>query len=109
MIDSKWKEHIFMFAQEQWIIADNEAVEFNESAQLKLDCLEDTEVIISNKYQLHKDDFLKEKIIDNTQLLNRRLAKLQRRVMMLLSSTAIERYIYFLDTYPELPNRVPQK
>jgi CRP-like cAMP-binding protein len=28
---------------------------------------------------------------------------------MLMSSTAKERYEFFLETYPELPNRVPQR
>ncbi len=34
IIDSKGKEHIFMFAPENWIIADLEALEFNEPVQL---------------------------------------------------------------------------
>ncbi|MEM6803177.1 MAG: hypothetical protein AAF696_17355 [Bacteroidota bacterium] len=33
---------------------------------------------------------------------------LQRRVLMLMSSPAIDRYLYFIETYPELPNRIPQ-
>ena len=37
IIDSKGKEHIFMFAPEDWIIADVEALEFNEPVQLFID------------------------------------------------------------------------
>jgi CRP-like cAMP-binding protein len=109
IIDSKGKEHIFMFAPEGWITADLEALEFNEPVQLFIDCLEDSEVITFNKDSLFKADFSKEKMIDNAQLLYRRMGKLQRRVLLLMSSPAIERYIYFLNTYPELPNRVPQR
>jgi CRP-like cAMP-binding protein len=109
IIDSKGKEHIFMFAPENWIIADLEALEFNEPVQLFIDCLEDSEVILFDKNCLFKADLPKEKIAENAQLLYRRIGKLQRRVLMLMGSPAIERYTYFLNTYPELPNRIPQR
>ena len=48
-------------------------------------------------------------MVHNAQLLYRRMAKLQRRVLMLLGSPAIDRYTYFLNTYPELPNRIPHR
>ena len=108
IIDSKGKEHIFMFAPENWIIADVEALEFKEPVQLFIDCLEDSEVIVFNKDCLLKAGLHKEELVDNTQLLYRRMGKLQRRVLMLMGSPAIDRYTYFLNTYPELPNRVPQ-
>jgi CRP-like cAMP-binding protein len=109
IIDNKGKEHIFMFAPENWIIADVEALEFNEPVQLFIDCLEDTEVIIFNKDFLFKADLPKEKMVENVHLLYRRMGKLQRRVLMLMGSPAIDRYTYFLNTYPELPNRVAQR
>ncbi|MCB0509281.1 MAG: Crp/Fnr family transcriptional regulator, partial [Bacteroidetes bacterium] len=34
---------------------------------------------------------------------------LQRRIIMLMSASAKERYEHFLETYPELPNRLPQR
>ena len=37
------------------------------------------------------------------------MAKLQNRILLLISSPAVDRYNNFLETYPELPNRVPQK
>lgn len=109
IIDSKGKEHIFMFAPENWIIADVEAIENKQPVELFIDCLEDSEVIIFNKDSLFTTDLSKQKMMDNAQLLYRRMAKLQRRVLMLLGSLAIDRYTYFLNTYPELPNRVPQR
>jgi CRP-like cAMP-binding protein len=109
IIDGKGKEHIFMFAPEGWIIADVEAIEFNEPVQLFIDCLEDSEVIIFDKDCLFKADLSKEKIVENAQLLYRRIGKLQRRVLMLMDSPAIDRYNYFLKTYPALANRVPQR
>lgn len=39
----------------------------------------------------------------------KRIAALQKRVMMLMSASAKDRYHQFLETYPELPNRVFQR
>ncbi|MDB4297565.1 Crp/Fnr family transcriptional regulator [Flavobacteriaceae bacterium] len=109
IIDSKGKEHVYMFAPENWILADLEALEFNEPIGLYIDCLEDSEIIKFDKDCLFKSELTKEAIEDNMQLLYRRIGKLQRRVLMLLGSPAIDRYQYFLETYPELPNRIPQR
>lgn len=109
IVDHKGKEHIFMFAPENWIIADLEALEFNEPIQLFIDCIEDSEVIDFDKDCLFKTDLPNEQLEENTQLLYRRIGKLQRRVLMLMGSPAIDRYNYFVNTYPELPNRVPQR
>ncbi len=109
IIDSKGREHIFMFAPENWIIADVEAVEFNEPVQLYIDCLEDSEVILFDKDCLFKADLSKERLMENAQLLYRRIAKLQHRVLMLMGSPAVDRYHYFINTYPELLQRIPQR
>lgn len=108
IIDAKGKEHVYMFAPEGWITADLVASEFNEPAELYIDCLEYSEVLIFNRDCLFKADLNKEQLVENAQLLYRRMGKLQRRVLMLMSAPAIERYTYFVKTYPELPNRVPQ-
>ncbi|MFT5640980.1 MAG: CRP-like cAMP-binding protein [Cyclobacteriaceae bacterium] len=108
IIDSKGKEHIYMFAPENWVIADLEALEFKEPVQLFIDCLEDSEIIVFNKDGLFSVDMPKEKIIEYSQLLYRRIGKLQRRVLMLMGSPAVDRYHYFMNAYPALPNRVPQ-
>ncbi len=108
IIDSKGKEHIYMFAPEGWIIGDIEAIEFDEPAALYIDCLEDSEVIMFDKDCLFKADLPKDIIVENSKILYRRMGKLQRRVLMLLSAPAIDRYTYFLKTYPDLPHRIPQ-
>ncbi|MFC5045572.1 Crp/Fnr family transcriptional regulator [Aquimarina hainanensis] len=108
-IDEKGKEHIFMFASEGWIIADIESQEFNNPAELFIDCLEDSEVLIFDRKCFSVSELSERQLKTNIHLMARRIAVLQRRVIMLMSSSAIDRYTYFLDTYPELPNRVPQK
>jgi len=109
IIDSNGKEHIYMFASEDWITGDIEAVEFNEPTRLFIDCLEDSEVILLKKDHVKEAKLSKENMLQNMQKLWRNLAKLQHRILMLLGSPAIDRYKYFLEIYPELPNRVPQK
>lgn len=108
IVDSKGKEHIFSFAQEGWVIADVESLEFNQPVTLFIDCLEDAEVILFNRDCLFKADLDKETLVNNARLLYRRMGILQRRVLMLMSAPAIDRYTYFVKTYPNLLHRIPQ-
>lgn len=98
-IDSKGKEHIFMFAPEGWVIADSTPPESQTS--LYIDAIEDSVLMIKNK------DIDGES--RNAKPLINRLLVLQKRVIMLMGSSAIERYEHFLDTYPDIVQRVPQK
>jgi len=109
LIDSKGKEHIYMFAPEGWIVGDLAAMQYQQPSQLFVECLEDSEVILFEKDCLFNTTLPKEKISENAQILYRRIGRLQRRVLMLMEAPAIDRYVYFIETYPELPNRVPQK
>jgi len=98
-IDKKGKEHVFMFAPEGWVIADNVPPE--EPTTLFIDALEDSVV------HVRKKDMKSEH--QNAEPLIRRLLVLQKRVMMLMSSSAIERFEDFVATYPEITRRVPQR
>ena len=88
-----------MFAPEGWVIADNIPPELPTT--LFIDALEDTEV------QIRKKDIKSEQ--KNVQPLVNRLLVLQRRVMMLMSASAIERFEDFVTTYPDIIRRVPQR
>lgn len=98
-IDEKGKEHIFMFAPEGWIISDAEMP--GNKAELFIDALEDSEVEVREK-NLEKYDV-------NPMLLMKRIAVLQNRVIMLMSASALERYQHFIETYPDIIQRVPQR
>ena len=97
-IDKKGKEHIFMFAPEDWIIADNQAPEV--PCELFIDALEDS-VIFAFEKEIDKEPDVKRLI--------KRLGVLQKRVIMLMSASAIERYEHFVETYPNIVQRVPQR
>lgn len=98
-IDKKGKEHIFIFAPENWTIADSNPPEI--PCELFIDALEDSTVIVVQK------NIDAEK--DNVKPILKRLAVLQKRVIMLMSYSAKERYKHFLETYPNILQRVPQK
>ena len=98
-IDRNGKENIFMFAPEGWLIAD--AHEPEVPSVLFIDALEDSVVHVLPK------DLEREK--QNIPALTRRIGALQDRVLMLISSNAIERYEYFEKAYPNIVKRVPQK
>lgn len=98
-IDEKGKEHIFMFAPEGWSIG--EFVTKDEPTSLFIDVLEDAELI-----QVEKDFDVQP---ENAIKILKRLNVLQRRIIMLMSSPAIERYEHFVETYPDIIQRVPQR
>jgi len=98
-IDEKGKEHIYMFASENWIMADN--CEATSPCELFIDVLEDSVLFVSEK----------EKIMENADVhsLVKRLFTLQHRIIKLMSSNATERYEHFVETYPDIVQRVPQR
>ena len=97
-LDHKGKEHIFMFGSEGWIVADNVAP--GEKGDLFIDALEDSMVIQISKNPTAQSDMLK---------ILKRIGVLQKRIIMLLSAPAVDRYNHFLETYPDIIQRVPQK
>ncbi|MFK7798557.1 MAG: Crp/Fnr family transcriptional regulator [Aureispira sp.] len=97
-IDKKGKEHIFMFAPEGWVIADN--VSPTTPTTLFIDALENSIVWVTEK------DIEKE---TNGKKLIKRIEVLQKRIIQLMSSSALERYEDFIQTYPDLSQRIPQR
>ena len=97
-IDEKGKEHIYMFAPEGWIVSD--ATDKMQPSQLYIDALEDTVIRLRDKEDISQ--------LDVTPLL-KRLEVLQKRIIMLMSASALERYEDFAKTYPNIIQRVPQK
>jgi hypothetical protein len=87
-----------MFAPEGWIIGDS--VASDEPADLFIDVLEDTRLV-----EISKNNDMKH----STDKLLKRMAVLQKRIIMLMSSSAIKRYEHFIETYPDITQRVPQR
>jgi CRP-like cAMP-binding protein len=98
-IDEKGKEHIYVFAPENWFIGDG--VLPTEPNELFIDAIEDSVVKIIDKDPESKN-FEK-------KATRKRIAVLQKRIIMLMSFTAIQRYKHFIETYPDIVQRVPQR
>ena len=109
-IDENEKEHIFMFASEDWIMSDLSSHAFNAPPELYIDAVEDSEI------EICPQDFFVNVVLQHpefgfsgTDKLTKRVAVLQKRVIMLMSASARERYENFLETYPKIAQRVPQR
>ena len=108
-VDEMGKEHVFLFVPEDWIVADLDAIGFDLPCALSIDALEPSRV---EEVPFKKGE---KSILDaksgqfEFMRLMRRAGSLQRRVLMMMSTSALERYEYFLKTYPELSPRLTQK
>ncbi len=70
-------------------------------ATLYIDAIEDSTITVTEK------DFTK--LTSDRKSLIKRINVLQKRVIMLMSSSAVERYQHFVETYPDIIQRVPQR
>ena len=109
IIDKKGKEHIVQFAPEDWIVSDRESMYYNQPSSYFIQAIEDTFVSIISEdditqLSLSSTEFLK----FNNRLLNNHIRQLQKRIIMLLSANAEERYLDFIKVYPDLTQRIPQ-
>lgn len=108
-IDAAGKEHIIQFTPEGWIAGDRGSFYFQEKSEYFLDAIEDSEVVLLS------DDLLREVSVQNEdfrcftdRLLQNHIRHLQKRIRLLVSATAEERYLDFIAIYPNLMQRVPQ-
>lgn len=109
-IDDKGKEHIFMFAPEGWLASDMTTFVRNTPSDLFIDAIEDSEVGVLDVRLFEAAGFdIKQLFGTGIDKLINRVAVLQKRIIMLMSASAWERYQHFLDTYPNIVQRVPQR
>lgn len=107
-IDSKGKTHIIQFAPEHWWLSDRNGL-FNESSEFFIDAIEHTEAILIPKDYFNEAAKIVPCMHDlNQTMLNNSIRFMQKRINMLLSATAEERYLNFIKLYPNLTLRVPQ-
>jgi CRP-like cAMP-binding protein len=108
-IDEKGKEHIIQFAPENWMVSDRNSSVFNEPSIFFIDAIENTEVLIVPSSFFADIQKLLPHILElNILMLHNSIRFMQKRINMLLSATAEERYLDFIKLYPNLTLRVPQ-
>lgn len=108
-IDEKGREHILSFAPENWFVTDRESTYFNQPSAYYIQALEESRVVMINEDFIH---MLSEKIPSfsdfNNKLLHNHIRHLQNRINLLLSAMAEDRYLQFIEMYPDIFLRVPQ-
>lgn len=108
-IDAKGKVHIIQFAPESWWLSERNGLLFNEASDFFIDAIEPTTAIIIPKdYFAFAIPHLPALQELNQTMLNNSIRFMHRRINMLLSATAEERYLDFIRLYPNLTLRVPQ-
>ncbi|GAB3236979.1 Crp/Fnr family transcriptional regulator [Hymenobacter seoulensis] len=108
--DARQKEHILQFAPENWWISDQHSLVRHEPALFSIDALENSEVLVFGaefyqRLQSFGPDFQR----FFYQLLQNSMVAMQRRLIGVLSAPAEERYQEFLQLYPTLARRLPQR
>lgn len=109
-VDNDGNEHLIQFAMEGWWISDIHSFIEGSPSLLYVQALENSEV-----YEIAYDDL--QQLFALTPALEsyfyiltqRAFASFQVRTLSTLSHTAAERYRTFLEKYPQLENRLPQK
>lgn len=108
-LDDKGKEHVLQFAPEGWFMTDRESVYFGETSIYFIEVLEDSKVfLMEEKHLLDLATSLASFTELNNKMLHNHIRHLQNRITSLLSDTAEQRYLKFINTYPDLLARVPQ-
>ncbi|WP_027066648.1 Crp/Fnr family transcriptional regulator [Maribacter sp. Hel_I_7] len=102
-IDSNGFEQVLYFAQESWWITDIDSFTNEKPSQLYIQALEDSEVLLISK----KDKEFAYNNLPKIEKLFRVMTQkthiaLQRRMIDNLSKTADQRYMDFIEKYPNL-------
>jgi CRP-like cAMP-binding protein len=108
-IDASGKEHIIQFAPENWIITDRSSTFFHEGSDFYMDAIETTTAIFLDRTFIDTASEISTSFRQfNEKALHNHIRHLQKRITMLLSATAEQRYLNFIKMYPDLTLRVPQ-
>lgn len=106
-IDDAGKEHTFQFAVDDWWTSDYNALLKKEPAVMNIEALKDTVL-----FAIHVDDL--EETCDRSRQVERfhrkklqgAFAAFQRRIVLNLSKSAKDRYLNFVETYPQIEKEV---
>ena len=108
-IDDKGVEHIMQFSPEGWWVADLSSYITGETSLFNIEALEDSQVLLLTKPSWDK---LMTKIPKFEHyfriIIQNHLIATQKRLMQSITETAEERYLNFLQMYPQCLQRVPQ-
>jgi len=108
-IDKKEKENILEFAPEKWLLLDRASFYFDEPSEFYIDAIEPTTVAVLDEEFINTASEISPQFRKyNERILQNHIRHLQKRIDQLIGSNAEERYLDFLEKYPDLTLRVPQ-
>ncbi|WEK37804.1 MAG: Crp/Fnr family transcriptional regulator [Candidatus Pseudobacter hemicellulosilyticus] len=108
-LDKEGLETIISFAVEGWWVSDLTSFTDQVPSNMFIEALEDCELLqidYASKMQLFEKIPKLERYF--RLLVQRSLSVFQQRLYATVSQTAEERYLHFLDRYPQIVQRVPQ-
>ena len=107
--DKKGKAHTLSFAPEEWWIGDQISISRTEPAMFSIDAVEDSDILLADRLFFEKMPAIYEgfhrKCI--THLMDH-LRAMEKRMLYLLGAYGDERYLDFMEAYPDLALRLPQ-
>ncbi len=108
-VDANGEEHVAMFGMEDWWISDLYSFLTETPATQNIDALEDTEILSIEKSDLERlyREVPKFERFFRIMLQNAFIAH-QKRIITNISQTAEERYLGFINRFPDLEQRIPQ-
>ncbi|WP_200825085.1 Crp/Fnr family transcriptional regulator [Aquimarina sp. AU119] len=106
-IDKKGYQHNLQFASENNWLTDFSSLYNNVPSELYIEAIKPSIIL-----QIKKEDLFN--LYDNSPLFDRNMRIItenafieqQKRVLQHIGSTAYERYLYFLEKYPSISNRI---
>jgi len=108
--NEKGQEHIILFAVEDWWVGDLYSFLTGSPSRLNVECLEDCELAQISKEALEalyikvpKLERFFRKLVQNAYI------AIGQRLLSSMSRTAQERYLEFIEKYPDIEQRVPNR
>jgi len=109
-IDKKGNENTLYFGAKDWWLMDIDSFMNQSPSDLNIQALEDSHVLLINrtdKLALYESIPGMEKLF--RVMSQKALVAWQRRLIRNHSQTAKERYVYFLDQYPDIASKISDK
>lgn len=108
-VDDEGREHIVMFATENWWTGDFGSFITQKPAYFNVQCLENTDLIQFSHEQL-EELFIEVPKMERffRLIIQEAYVALERRIIRNVSLPAKERYLKFIERHPEIDQRVPQ-
>lgn len=108
-LDAKGDKKTLFFAIEGWFVMDNDNMCVSHKDNFLIECVEDCSIVIITKEVIAEMKEDKEFMQFYISFISKHVVYLQQRIKLLMTSTAKDRYMHFIATYPNLINRISQK